>query len=256
MQKPPGIHARNARSQVACAACALREFCAADAVYPGAPAITHRRVRTGEALFARGDAQRSLYAVRAGFLKQCAVMPDGERRILSLHIMGDIIGLDAMATAVHPTEAVALNDCEVCELPMARAEQLMEGRPATAARLRILLSEHIARSSERMVTLAWLTARQRVAGFLLELSDRWARRGYSAIEFDLCLKRKEMGSYLGLTFETVSRTLSDLAARDWVAVRGRKVRIRDRGALRQQLDMAPRDSNAIGPLIAAERAPR
>jgi CRP/FNR family transcriptional regulator, anaerobic regulatory protein len=235
MESVRRTQARHARSQVACGSCALRDFCVADAIHqPGPPALGSRRIRSGDTLFARNDPQRSLYAVRAGFLKQAAVMADGERRILSLHIMGDVIGLDALGSGLHPTEAVALNDCEVCELPIGRAEQLMDGRPVTAARLRILLSEHIAQSGDRMVTLAWLTAKQRVAGFLLQLGGRWARRGYSPSEFDLCFTRKEMGSYLGLTFETVSRTLSFFAARGWIALRGREVRICDRAALELQ----------------------
>lgn len=230
------VIAQNARSQVACAACALRDFCVADEAHEsGAPGLTRRRVRNGEVLFHKGERQHALYAVRAGFLKQCAIMPQGERRILSLHIMGDVLGLDALAGGVHPTEAVALNDCELCELPMDRAEQLMNGRQATTLRLRALLSEQIAMAEERMVTLGWLTAKQRVAGFLLELAERWARRGYSASEFDLCLTRKEIGSYLGLTFETVSRTLSYFASKEWVALSGREVRIRDREALQAQL---------------------
>jgi CRP/FNR family transcriptional regulator len=229
-----------ARSHVACAACALRKFCFAsvgpDATQlSGTPLVQRKRLRTGERLFAKGSPLKSLYAVRAGFLKTCATLPNGERRILGFHIMGDVIGLDAIATGVHPTEAVALNGCEVCEIPTDRAERLMAGRNAIAVHFRQLLSEQLADAGERIVALGALSARQRVSQFLLDLSARWASRGYSPNEFDLCLTRKEIGSYLGLTFETVSRTLSFLDAQEWVVVEGRHVRILDHAALHAAL---------------------
>ena len=111
----------------------------------------------------------------------------------------------------------------------------MASRNAIAVNFRQLLSGQIAEAGERIVALGAMSARQRVAQFLLELSERWASRGYSPNEFDLCLTRKEIGSYLGLTFETVSRTLSSFDAKEWVAVDGRHVRIRDHGALRAAL---------------------
>jgi CRP/FNR family transcriptional regulator len=230
----------SARSHVACAACALRKFCFASVGAEGAvaaqvPLVHRRRLRAGEKLFTKGSPLQSLYAVRAGFLKTCAVLPNGDHRILGFHIMGDVIGLDALATGMHPTEAVALNGCEVCEIPTDRAERLMAGRNSVAVHFRQLLSEQIAGAGERIVALGALSARQRVAQFLLDLSERWAARGYSPNEFDLCLTRKEIGSYLGLTFETVSRTLSFFDAQEWVAVDGRHVRIRDHGALRATL---------------------
>lgn len=228
--------APQARSHVACAACALRQFCTAacaGAACLDGPA-SRRRLRTGEALYRKGDPQLSLFAVRAGFLKTCAVLPGGERPILGYQIMGDVLGLDAIASGVHPTEAVALNGCEVCEIPLDRAERLMAAGNGLAANFRGLLSEQIARDGEHMVALGTFSARQRVAGFLLDLAARWALRGYSPNEFDLGLTRREIGSYLGLTFETVSRSLSYFGARDWISVAGREVRIRDRAALEEQ----------------------
>lgn len=227
--------AQTARSHVACSACALREFCFATAA-PDTPApwVERRRLKAGETLFAKGAPQQALFAVRAGFLKTCAVMPNGDRRILAYHIMGDVLGLDALGSGTHPTEAVALNGSEVCQITIECAERLMVGRQSTATHMRGLLSEQIANAGDRMVALGALTARQRVAGFLLDLASRWSRRGYSPSEFDLCLTRKEIGSYLGLTFETVSRTLSYFGAQQWITVNGREIRICDRGALQSQ----------------------
>lgn len=229
-----------ARSHVACAACALRKFCFASVGAEGVttsqvPLVQRRRLRAGEKLFGKGSPLQSLFAVRAGFLKTCALLPNGDQRILGFHIMGDVLGLDAIASGTHPTEAVALNGCEVCEIPTDRAERLMNGRTSIATHFRQLLSEQIAEAGDRIVALGAMSARQRVAGFLLDLAERWAARGYSPNEFDLCLTRKEIGSYLGLTFETVSRTLSFFDSQEWIAIDGRHVRLRNHEALRNAL---------------------
>lgn len=237
MNIEPTSVAPHSRSHVACAACALRKFCVAScASQPAAAEVPtcRRRLQSGEALFRKGDAQAALFAVRAGFLKTCAVLPTGERRILGYQIMGDVLGLDAIGSGVHPTEAIALGTSEVCEIPLDRAERLMAGGNEVAIHLRGLLSEQIARDEDHMVALGSFSARQRVAAFLLDLAARWAVRGYSPSQFDLCLTRKEIGSYLGLTFETVSRTLSYFDSREWISVAGREIHIRDREALLQQ----------------------
>ena len=227
--------AQRSCSHVACAACALRNFCLASCDSATAEGgFNRRRLRTGETLFQKGDTQVALYAVRAGFLKTCAVLPNGERRILGYHIMGDVLGLDAIGAGVHPTESVALNGCEVCEILLERADRLMNNGNGLGSYLRRLLSEQIARNEEHMVALGAYSARQRVASFLLDLATRWSVRGYSPSQFELCLTRKEIGSYLGLTFETVSRTLSYFASREWISVAGRDIHIRDREALQAQ----------------------
>lgn len=230
-------------TQVACGACVLRPFCLAGAQLAGEsspPALTvnRRRLRGGQFLYARGDAQTALFAVRAGFLKSCAPRPGGETQVLGIHIMGDVIGLDALACGVHRSDAVALNGCEVCELPRAQAERLMESRIEIARHMRALLSEQIAIAGERMVALGSMSARQRVASCLLDLASRWAARGYSPNEFDLFMSRRELGSYLGLACETVSRMLSEFCAQGWISVDGRKVRIRDRLGLQLQFARA------------------
>jgi CRP/FNR family transcriptional regulator, anaerobic regulatory protein len=232
----------SATGQVACSCCALRRFCAPPGLGldPAAlPAeVRRRRLRPGEYLYSRGAPQSSLYAVRAGFLKSCAPLSGGRSQVLAFHIMGDLLGLDALASGTHRSDAVALNACEVCEITLDQAERMMQERTALAAHMRSLLSGQVADALERMVALGTMSARQRVAGYILDLAGRWSGRGYSPNEFDLCMTRKEMGSYLGLTFETVSRMLSLFDAREWIAIDGRKVRIRDRAALQSLLAAA------------------
>lgn len=219
-----------------CGTCALRLFCLASCEEaqpaPGEPCV--RRLEAGAMLHRKGEPVTALRAVRSGAIKTCAVLAGGERRVVGYHIAGDVLGLDALGSRSHPTEAVAIDACELCELPLERAEALMAARPSLSTRMRTLLSEQIARDGERMVALAAYSASQRVAGFVLEVARRRAGSGHEGDRFDLCLTRKEIGSYLGLTFETVSRALSQLAARGCISVAGREVRILDRRALEER----------------------
>lgn len=230
-------------THVACAACALRPFCSPAAALPDESslpmlALQRRRLRNGQALYTRGDSQSALFAVRAGSFKSCAPLPGGRRQVLGFHIMGDVLGLDALASGVHRSDAVALNGAEVCELPLARAERSMESRVAIARHVRALLSDQLAAAGERMVALGAMSAPQHLACYLLELGSRWEKRGYSPVEFDIGMSRKDLGSYLGLTFETVSRVLTLFRERGWIAVAGRKVRIIERCALQSQATCA------------------
>ncbi len=236
LQKDP----TTAPGRIACGACSLGRFCFAGAPGQGEspvdirPLLHRRRLKAGQVLFEKGGLQSSLYAIRAGSLKTCARLPNGRRQVVGFHLVGDALGLDALASGTHRTDAIALNACEVCEIPLAQAERLMQDGAGVATHLRALLSEEIATTGEHVVLLSALSARQRVAGFLLELSARWRARGHSADDIDLCMTRKEIGSYLGLTFETVSRTLSYFDSKQWIGVEGRRVRIVDRRALRAQ----------------------
>jgi len=222
---------RPVAAQVSCTACELGRLCRAEMAAGDEAFVHRRRLGPGETLFTAGTPQSALYAVHAGFLKSAKHLPGGGTQVVGLHIMGDVFGLDGIATRSHATDAVALVSCEVCAIALVHADALMEVEPASAAHLRSLLSRHVARADEQMVTLGSLTAQQRVAAFLLDLSDRWAVRGYSPRTFDLCMTRKDIGSYLGLTFETVSRMMSELREAGWLAVDGRRVELLDRPAI-------------------------
>ena len=222
---------RPAVAQVSCAACELGHLCRAETAAGDASFMHRRRLQAGELLFESGTQQSSLYAVHAGFLKTCKLLPTGGNQVVGLHIMGDVLGLDGIASRVHATSAVALTSCDICVIALGHADRLMELEPASAQHLRSLLSSHVARAGERLVTLGSLSAQQRVAAFLLDMSERWASRGYSGRAFDVCMTRKDIGSYLGLTFETVSRMLSDFRDQGWLGVEGRHVEILDRDAI-------------------------
>ena len=234
--------ARPVAGQVSCAACGLGQLCRAETQDGGgdASSVHQRRLQPGERLFEAGTPQSALYAVHAGFLKTCRPLQAGTSQVVGLHIMGDVLGLDGISSRVHATDAVALTSGEVCVIALGHADRLMERDHTSGARLRALLSEHVARAGDQFVTLGSLSAQQRVAAFLLDMSDRWAARGYSATIFDLCMTRKDIGSYLGLTFETVSRMLSDFRDLRWLRVDGRRVELLDRAAIERTLGTIPR----------------
>ena len=226
--------------QVACAPCALSKLCHAESVSTPFqslfPLADEKRIRlgAGEFLFHAGDPQTGIYAVKAGFLKSCVPLTDGRRNIVAFHAMGDAVGLDALGRGAHNTDAIALNGCEVCFIPLAKFEKLLE-QHAESVHVRKLLGWELARMEAHAAVVGTLSAKQRVATFLLDMSARWEQRGYSKHVFVLFMSRDDIGNFLGLTFETVSRTLSYFHTNQWIVVQGKHVQILDMQALQSQL---------------------
>ena len=227
-------------NQVACASCVMSPLCNSRAVANGAPAPVEcrRRVAAGECLYGPGAPREAVYALRAGFA-QISVDDGHGTHVVRFLLPGDAAGLDAFAGGEHASEARALEDCEVCVIPAYRAEVVGRYSETTCARLRGLLSAQLADSESHALMLAKLTAPQRVARFLLELSRRWSERGYSSTHFRLPMGRRAIGQHLALTTETVSRVLSDFQARGLVDLPWREVRILEIEKLREVLAVAP-----------------
>lgn len=227
----------------ACAQCALGNLCFPHAL-PAAfrtlfPIAREKRTRLarGEFLFHARERQTGIYAVKAGFLKSCMPLPDGQSKIVGFHAMGDVLGLDGLGRGAHTTDAIALNGCEVCEIPLDKFERLLE-HPTESVHVRQLLASEISRVEAHAAAVGTLSAKQLAATFLLDMSGRWEDRGYSKNEFVLFMSRKEIGNFLGLTFETVSRTLSYFQSKNWITVHGKNVTVRDISALKSQLARA------------------
>ena len=227
-------------NQVACASCVMNPLCNSRAVANGAPAPVEcrRRVAAGERLYGAGSNRENVYALRAGFA-QVSVQDSHGAHVVRFLLPGDAAGLDAFAGGEHRNEALAIEDCEVCVIPAYRAEVLGRYSESTCSRLRGLLSEQLADSESHALMLARLTAPQRVARFLLDLSQRWSERGYSSTHFRLPMGRRAIGQHLALTTETVSRVLSDFQAKGWLDLPWREVRILEIERLREVLLGAP-----------------
>ena len=194
------------------------------------------RFRKGAVLYRVGDRFNSLYAIHTGSCKTVLLARDGHEQVAGYHMPGDIIGMDGIANDIHECQATALEDMEVGPLPFDEIEILARLSERFRHNLYKLLSQESARAQTLMLVLGTLRAEQRLAVFLLDLSRRYRALGYSSCDFVLRMTRDEIGSYLGLTLETVSRLFSRFQREGLVQVQGRTVKLLDRVAVSQLVD--------------------
>ena len=224
--------------QVACSNCNLRELCmpvdlnGSDMDKIDTLVATRRKVKRGDSLFSNGDRFDALYAIRTGFFKTRITTEDGRDQVTGFQMAGEIIGLDGIVGDRHSCDAVALEDAEVCEMPYGRIEELSREVPALQTHVHKIMSREIVREHGVMLLLGSMRAEERLAAFLLNLVQRLHARGFSRSELVLRMTREEIGSYLGLKLETVSRTFSKFAEDGLIEVKHRHVRILDIEALR------------------------
>jgi len=192
-----------------------------------------RAVRRGEALFRRGDAFHALYAVRAGFFKTSYTSEDGRERVTGFQMAGELLGLDGLADDTHRCDAIALEDSRVCVIPYASLEALSPALPALQRQLLRVMSREIMREHGAMMQLGGMRAEERVAAFLSDLAGRLQARGFSPSSFVLRMTRQEIGTYLGLQLETVSRCFSRFRDEGVLEVKQRDIRIVDLAALQR-----------------------
>ena len=220
-----------------CATCARRMQCIAASLNETETLLLHgivgtrRRVKRGEILWETGDPMHALYAVRLGFLKSFIITGDGQVQVTGFQMSGEIVGMDAIATGRHNSTVVALEDSELCPFPVAELDRVAERMPMLQRRLLRMMSSEIVREQESMALLGTMRAEQRLASFLLRLSSLYQKRGYSATEFVLRMTREELGNYLGLKLETVSRLLSKLQQEGLIHVDNKSVKLLDLDAL-------------------------
>ncbi|MEI2455023.1 helix-turn-helix domain-containing protein [Lysobacter firmicutimachus] len=190
--------------------------------------LQRRCVHAKQYVFRAGQPRQALYLVHAGFFKTALVSDDGREKITGFRMRGDLLGLDALDQPVYTCDAVALDTGELWELPYA---QLRERLPQFQERITAMLAGEIRRDWNWMLALGTLGADQRVAAFLLDLAARLEGLGFSASRLMLRMTRAELGNFLSLTLETVTRALSRLQARGLIAVDGREIRILEPAAL-------------------------
>jgi CRP/FNR family transcriptional regulator len=239
LSAPPGavISIRDLKTH--CNNCNMRELCLPVGLDPDAmrqidAVVTSReRLKKGETLYRAGEPFTALYAIRIGSCKTTILAEDGREQITGYHMPGDILGMDGIGAERHGCEAVALEDSEVCTLPFEQLENLARRVAPLQHNLHQFLSRDIGRDQGMMLTLGRLRAEERLAVFLLNLSERYHRRGYSSTEFVLRMTREEIGSYLGLKLETVSRLFSRFQEEGLLQVQGRGIKLFDLAALRQ-----------------------
>ncbi|WP_298924263.1 fumarate/nitrate reduction transcriptional regulator Fnr [uncultured Ramlibacter sp.] len=224
--------------KVACSGCNLRELCMPVGLNDSEMArfdevVSSRvKVRRGAALFSAGQKFSALYAIRTGYFKTRVTTTDGRDQVTGFQMAGEIMGLDGIVNDHHTCDAVALEDAEVCVMPFERIEELSREFGKLQHHMHKVMSREIVREHGVMLLLGSMRAEERLAAFLLNLVQRLHARGFSQSELLLRMTREEIGSYLGLKLETISRTFSKFAEDGVIEVRQRHVRILDTEALR------------------------
>ena len=189
--------------------------------------------KRGSYWFNAGEKFRAIYAVRSGCVKTYRISESGEEQISGFYLPGDIIGLDAIESGQYSCSAKVLQTSSVCEIPFAQLEKLCQENPHIYRQFINLLSREILNEQWLITLLGRTTAESRVAALLCNISERFAQRGYSAFNFILGMPRSDIGNYLGLAVETVSRVFSRLHNDQLISAKGKQIRILDRDRLRQ-----------------------
>jgi len=165
----------------------------------------NRPLHRGNHIFQTGSRFGSIYVVKSGTIKSYTQCPNGTEQVVGFHLPGEVVGLDGIETGKHICSAKALETTAVCEVPFSRLEELTATVPGLQHQMFRLMSKEISKETGLMVLLGKSTAEERLAAFLLSLSVRFHSYGFSSTEFNLSMSRREIGSYLGLALETVSR---------------------------------------------------
>ncbi len=223
--------------KVACSSCNLRELCLPVGMSSeqldrlDAIVATRRTVARGDTLFHVGDPFASLYAVRTGFFKTCVSSEDGRDQVTGFHMAGELLGLDGIGTDRHTCDAMALEDSQVCIIPYHQLEDLSRELSDLQHQFHRIMSREIVRDHGVMLLLGSMRAEERLAAFLLNLTQRLRTRGFSSSSLVLRMTREEIGSYLGLKLETVSRAFSKFQEDGVLEVKQRQIRVLDPEAL-------------------------
>lgn len=235
--RDPSMTAVNDPLKVACSSCNLRELCLpvgfSDNELERLDTLvaSRRTVRRGESLFRIGEPFEAVYAVRTGFFKTRVSSEDGRDQVTGFQMAGELLGLDGIGTDRHTCDAVALEDSQVCVIPYGQLEHLSREFTDLQRQFHKVMSREIVRDHGVMLLLGSMRAEERLAAFLLNLTQRLKARGFSPTALVLRMTREEIGTYLGLKLETVSRCFSKFQEEGVLQVRQRQVRILDQAAL-------------------------
>ncbi|UJF20724.1 electron transport transcriptional regulator EtrA [Shewanella sp. OMA3-2] len=188
-------------------------------------------VQKGDQIFKSGDSLRSLYAIRSGTVKSYTITEQGDEQITGFHLAGDVIGFDGIHSLIHQSFAQALETSMVCEIPYDTLDELSGSMPRLRQQIMRLMSSEIMGDQEMILLLSKKNAEERLAAFINNLGNRFGSRGFSPKEFRLTMTRGDIGNYLGLTVETISRLLGRFQKSGLIEVNGKYISIVDHQAL-------------------------
>jgi len=219
--------------KVSCANCNLAELCLPRGLEKGdlekLESIIKRAqpLQRGDYLFRTGDQFHAIYAIRSGAVKVYKTTSDGDEKILGFHLPGELLGLDAIEWNHHVCTALALETSSFCKIPFSRLEEMCNLLPGLQNQMYRLMSRELSTENESLLLLGKKSAEEKIATFLINLSTRLHLLGYSATDFRLPMSRQEIGNYLNLTIETVSRIFSRLQNEKYISIDHKQVQITD-----------------------------
>lgn len=228
--------------KAACCQCNLRELCLTYGLNErelerlDMLVGPRRRIRRGNHLYRAGESFEAIYAIRSGFFKTDVLLEDGRDQVTGFQMAGEILGMDGIGTEAHTCNAIALEDSEVCVIPYDQLEYLGREIEALQHNFHKVMSREIVRDHGLMMLLGSMRAEERLSAFLLNMSQRFTARGYSSAEFHLRMTREEIGSYLGLKLETVSRAFSKFQEDGLISVQQKHIRLLDPAGLKRILN--------------------
>jgi CRP/FNR family transcriptional regulator, anaerobic regulatory protein len=216
-----------------CSTCLLGSFClpvglsVEDAAKVDTLVTERLRLKKGETLYRQGDTLQAVYGLRSGTLKTQTALSDGREQITGFHLPGEIVGLDGIGDLHYQSTSLALEDTEVCAIPMADLESMARLLPSLQQQFHRILSREITQDHNHLLSLGSMRSEERLANFILNLAQRYSLRGYSGQEFNLRMSRDDIGSYLGMQIETVSRLFSRFSETGMVQINVRHIKILD-----------------------------
>lgn len=218
-------------TELSCESCALARICLPAGLSPQETRVLDcavergRELRAGAPLLRAGARMDALYVVRSGSAKSCGVMADGEEYVRAFHLPGEVAGLEGFAEGRHTCEVVTLEPLRYCRIPIGRLERMMATLPGLRREMLRLLGQSLEEAQRMRAEMSMIDARGRLAGFLVDLSRRLERRNLSPTDFRLSMSRRDIARHLGLTLETVSRSLGAFRRASWIEARARYIKL-------------------------------
>lgn len=229
-------------ARISCQKCSLADLCIPHGMEAGEikqlDKILKRQkpCQPGQHLFRADDKSTAVYAVRSGAFKSYCITKDGDEQVLGFTLPGELVGLDGLAGESYSSASVALETSSVCELPFNKLEELCHSLPGLQRQMMRLIGKEISSDQKMLMLLGKRSAEERLASLLLSLSIRYKARGFSANEFNLPMSRQDIGNYLGLAIETVSRLFAHFQEEKLLTVNRKQIRIIDHAKLKSMVD--------------------
>jgi CRP/FNR family transcriptional regulator len=228
--------------KVSCQNCTLADLCLPHGMCKDemerldAIVLRQQPIQPGHHLFRPGDKSHALFALRSGALKSYCITEDGQEQVLGFTLPGELTGIDGLSGGSYASAAVVLETSSICELPFSKLEKLCSDLPGLQRQLLNVVGREITTDQQMLMLLGKRTAEERLASFLLSLSSRYKQRNLSATEFNLPMSRQDIGNYLGLAIETVSRLFAQFQDKGILKVNRRQIIILDMDSLKTMVE--------------------